>query len=177
MPTTQQEPRICATRRGDCRKKQTRDAVAATSCSSTAVGACVPGHASPGQAPPSSTASHFWQVCLCLTRDLSQECMTVTLLKGFSLNDSSMMTPRLGYPIAFFPLLPLVSTQHNLAMNGTRNLTTVGRARMCSASSDEYDHMYHLRLLQNKPPHQTLFSIPLFTLVCALGFCTKQAAT
>jgi len=128
--------------------------------------------------PPSSTASHFWQVCgLCLTRDLSQECMTVTLLKGFSLNDSSMMTPRLGYPIAFFPLLPLVSTQHNLAMNGTRNLTTVGRARMCSASSDEYDHMYHLRLLQNKPPHQTLLSIPLFTLVCALSFCTKQAAT
>ena len=34
--------------------------------------------------------------------------MTVTLLKGFSLNDSSMMTPRLA-TIAFFPLLPLVS--------------------------------------------------------------------
>jgi hypothetical protein len=102
--------------------------------------------------------------------------MNVTLLKGFSLNDSSMMTPCRRLPIAF-PLLPLVSTQHNLAMNGTRNLTTVGRARMCSASSDEYDHMYHPRVLQNKPPHQTLFSIPLFTLVCALSFCTKQAAT
>ncbi len=98
MPTTQQELQICATRRGDCRKKQTRDAVAATSCSSTAVGACVldVSHTCitrPPPAPRRHGLPPLLACVVCLTRDLSQECMTVTLLKGFSLNVSSGLLP------------------------------------------------------------------------------------